>query len=389
MANAERGPGCWEPRDGKRGRLLIAISALGGGTGAHLAKLLDQLSPDKWTIRVLCIGQRDSEVPDHVELIEDPSQGPLHRFPLAQWRQLRTLESQIRDFRPDVVHTYFLWPILYGRLLKRKGVIQHLVENREDQGFNLSTMDYYALRATAAWPQRVICVSEAVRNVVRTREGLRDEQIQVIRNGVQLPDPSVVVSEETELREELGIPADAPVVGIVANLNREVKGVKYFVEAAALILDKVPSTYFLVLGEGHLRSGLEERARCLGLQERMVFAGFRTDIQRFYTLMDVSTLSSLSEGLSITILESMSFGLPVVATKVGGNPELVEHGVTGLLVPPRNPPAFAAAVAQMLRNPKRAHAMGSAGRTAVERHSIAATARQYHDLYCNLCRAPG
>ncbi|CAN5706192.1 glycosyltransferase [soil metagenome] len=363
-------------------KILYVISALGGGTGFHLVRLLDHMDPSTTSAEILCNGHIESLPPDHVTLHDDTASGPLERFPLAQWRQCRSLLRLVRETRPDVVHAYFFWPIMYGRILKRAGVIRHLVENREDQGFNVGPSDYRMLRLTAGIPDRVICVSEAVRDVVVEREGLTPERAVVIRNGVATSRSAPSGAEADSLREELGLGREHLVVGMVANLNRAVKGARYFIEALPLMAREVPEARFLLVGEGPEREGLMARADELGVGDRTIFTGFRTDLDRLYGLIDVSVLTSLSEGLSITILESMSAGIPVVATRVGGNPELVDEGVTGLLVPPRDPESFAEAVVALLRDPARRREMGDAGRTRVrEEFSLPMVAARYRSLY--------
>jgi len=364
---------------GELPRLLVATDDLAGGTGSHLAGLLSMLQR-YWNIRVVCYGDVQVVLPPAVSLVQGPM-GTWNHFPVAQFRRARHLMTEARTWRPDVLHTYFLWSVMYGRYLKHTGVVPRLVENREDQGFNVSSLDYRILRATSRVPDHVICVSKAVSQVVLDREGLSEEQVVVIHNGLPLHTKEEARSPDEALRAELGIGAGEPVVGMVANLNREVKGVRYFIEAIPLILRNVPQTRFLLLGDGRLKPQLEARVRELGVGDRVIFAGFREDIGRFYPLMDISTLTSLSEGLSISILESMSFGLPVVATWVGGNPELVRHEETGFLVPPQNPPAFAEAVGNLLRDPSRCRIMGSKAREVVRSFAIESVADRYSALY--------
>ncbi|TVP48873.1 MAG: glycosyltransferase [Gemmatimonadales bacterium] len=363
-------------------KILYVISALGGGTGFHLVRMLDHMDPSTTRAEILCNGHVESLPPEHVPLHDDTSSGPLERFPLAQLRQCRSLHRLVRKTRPDVVHSYFFWPIMYGRILKRAGVIRNLVENREDQGFNLGPSDYRMLRLTSGVPDRVICVSEAVREVVVEREGLSPDRTVVVRNGVASSPPTLSGVELEALRDEFGLGPEHLVVGMVANLNRPVKGTKYFIEALPLIARQVPEARFLLVGEGAEREGLMARADELGVGDRTIFTGFRTDVDRLYSLIDVSVLTSLSEGLSITILESMSAGIPVVATRVGGNPELVDEGRTGLLVPPRDPETFAGAVVTLLRDPARRRQMGAAGlKRAREEFSLPRVAARYQELY--------
>lgn len=362
-------------------RILLVTSNFGGGAGSHMVGRLGHADPRRWETEILCQGVKELEPPDHVRVHEMP-RGAVHRFPLAQLRGFTQVRRHLSAGNVDVVHTYFLWPIIYGRILKRMGLIRRLVENREDLGFNLSAWDYRILRATAGIPDRVICVSEAVRQVVLEREGLDERKAVVIHNGTELPDLAAITAGDQSARNELGFSAAHLIVGMVANLNRAVKGVQYFVDAMPLILEKVPQARFLLLGGGPDEGALRSRTREVGVHDRVVFAGFRPDIERFYPIIDVSVLTSLSEGLSMTILESMSFGLPVVVTSVGGNPEIVREGETGFLVPARDPESFARRVVQLLTDVQLRGTMGQAGRRVVEEgFTLARTAARYADLY--------
>ena len=363
-------------------KILLATSNLGGGTGTHLVRLLEHMELPADSAKMICFGPRTLDPPEPVSLIDAAREGPLHRFPVAQWREYRQLRELARQFQPDLLHTFFFWPVIYGRLLKRAGIVRRLIENREDEGFNWSRSDYRFLRLTRSIPDRIICVSEGVRKVVLEREGVSGKQAVVIRNGVAFPPPDPGPHELQAVRSELGLSPQHQVVGMVANLNRPVKGVRYFVEAAPMIAEAAPHARLLIVGDGKLRTGLEQKARELGVADRIIFAGFHSNVSQFYGIMDISVLTSLSEGLSMTILESMSFGLPVVATSVGGNAELVRNEETGFLVPPKDPSRFARAVVTLLGAPDARRTMGDKARRIIEeRFTLPAVADQYRSLY--------
>ena len=127
---------------------------------------------------------------------------------------------------------------------------------------------------------------------------------------------------------------------------------------------------------------LKEKIKALGIEQFVIFVGYQEDIQRYYEAMDLSVLASLSEGFSITLLESMSYGLPVVATRVGGNPELVDDGRTGYLVPPKDDRALADRIVRLLRNRELRLQMGEEGRRRVEsRFQMQNVANQYLEVY--------
>jgi glycosyltransferase involved in cell wall biosynthesis len=286
-------------------------------------------------------------------------------MPVAQVRRLLYLRRHIAQSAPDLVHTYFFWSIIYGRILKRLGAIRLLVENREDMGFSWGTNEYRFLRLTASLPDRVICVAEAVREVVVAKERIDPARTLVVRNGVQ---PLRTVSKErSAIREELGIAKDVLVIGMVANLNRPVKGVSHFLDAIPLIARAVPTARFLIVGRASNEKALWAQARALGVDNCLTLAGYRSDVSKCYAAMDVSVLTSLTEGLSLTILESMNHGLPVVVTRVGGNPEVVTNAETGFLVPPGDVRSFAEHVIDLLKNPDLRARMGRQARRRIER----------------------
>lgn len=345
------------------------------------------MESDGWSPSVLCNGHLDVQLPTSIPYFDDTRRSGPNRFPWAQLEQLGNVLQVTRDVRPEILHTYFMYPIFYGRLLKQLGIVRHLVENREDEGFGWGPRIYRALRFTAGIPDRIVCVSESIREIVIEREGVSPERAIVIQNGVHEPCAPVSPDdpELCALRDSLGLPPEAPVVGMVANLARPVKGGPHFIEALPLIAARVPGVHFLLVGHLDGLEALVSRAEALGVRDRLLLTGFRSDVDRLYPLMSMSVLTSLSEGLSITLLESMRHGLPVVATRVGGNPDLVRDGETGLLVPPGDPEAFADAVVSLLNDPVRRRAMGQAGQERVQREfSLPAVARQYEEVYADV-----
>jgi glycosyltransferase involved in cell wall biosynthesis len=182
-------------------------------------------------------------------------------------------------------------------------------------------------------------------------------------------------------RAELGILDDERVVTVVGSLYA-VKGHRYLLEAAPRILRACPSTVFLIAGRGDLDAALREQARSLGIESRVRFLGLRQDVPALLAIGDVFVQPSLSEGLSIAILEAMAAARAVVTTRVGGNPELVVDGQTGLLVEPADAGALAAAVTRVLADPPEARRLGDNGLARVQsRFTIEAMVREYEVVY--------
>jgi glycosyltransferase involved in cell wall biosynthesis len=208
---------------------------------------------------------------------------------------------------------------------------------------------------------RIIAVSRAVSRVLE-EAGLPRERLRLVYEGVPSRPPG---RGGREALAALGVPAEAPVVGTVAALV-EHKDHATLIEAAARVTAGIPEARFVLLGEGDLRRPLEERASALGLAGRVVFAGFRGDVDVLLPAFSVFCLPSRREGLGTSLLDAMNFGLPVVGTDAGGIPEVVEDGCTGQIVGVRDPDALAAALVSLLRDPALRRRMGEAGRRRFE-----------------------
>src|SRR5262249_31568372 len=162
-------------------------------------------------------------------------------------------------------------------------------------------------------------------------------------------------------------PAGTRIIGTVGHLAGH-KGHRYLLEAAALLVREEPQLGVVIAGDGALRAELETQAAALGLTAHVRFTGFRRDILALMQGFDIFVFSSYLEGLGTAILDAMALGKPVAASRAGGIPEAVQDGVTGLLVPPRDPQALADAVRSLLRHPAQAHTFGAAGRRRVEQY---------------------
>jgi len=228
-----------------------------------------------------------------------------------------------------------------------------------------------------------VAVSDAVRADLLCLGVGRPEQVLVVPLGLDV-DPFLRCEEARgELRAELGV-GDAPLVGIVARLV-PIKRHEDFLSAAAVVASRLPQCRFLVVGGGELRRTLEGRARALGLDGRVRFLGWRGDLPRIYADLDLVVLTSGNEGLPVSLIEAMAAARAVVATRVGGVPDLVEDGVTGLLVPPGEPPALAEAIATLLADPELRRVMGEAGRKRVHpAYSVERLVRDIDRLYSDL-----
>jgi glycosyltransferase involved in cell wall biosynthesis len=270
---------------------------------------------------------------------------------------LMGLVRLVRETRPHVVHLHDPHAVSAGMAASSLAPgFRRIASRRVDFALRgaLSRWKYGACR-------RVIAVSGAIARQLEA-DGVPRERIRVVYEGV----PDRAAGEDGRaLLEALGVPREAPVVGNVAALTGH-KDHGTLLEAAARVKSRRPDVRFLIVGDGELRAALEEKSRALGLRDHVLFTGFRDDLDRLMPAFTVFCLSSHMEGLGTSLLDAMAFSRPIVATAAGGIPEAVEEGVTGRVVPSRDPAALADALVDVLGDAARRQAMGAAGRRRFE-----------------------
>ena len=268
----------------------------------------------------------------------------------------------------------------WGRLGAKLAAVPTIISTEHGRVSQLSLLEKIINKILAPITNQIIAVSDNLRDYIIQNEGISPAKIKVIRNGINLSRFGKRIDAVVK-KKELGIHANHSIVGIIASLT-QVKNHKTLIKAVPFILQSVPKVTFLIVGDGPLMNQHQNLVRQLGLQDAFIFLGNRDDVPSLLSIFDVSVLCSLYEGISITILESMAAGKPVVATNVGGNPEVVKDGVTGYLVPQENPNELAKKIIHLLRNPKLAERMGNAGRTLVEKeYSYERMAEETRQLY--------
>jgi glycosyltransferase involved in cell wall biosynthesis len=244
-------------------------------------------------------------------------------------------------------------------------------------------------RLAARRAARVVAVSGELRAFFCGVTGVARDAVQVVYNGIDVAAYAGVRGDPSR-RVGLGIPADALVVGSIGNLYA-VKGHACLLRAAALLRDRGGDPHVVILGRGEQREPLLALADTLGLSSRLHLPGFREDAASYLGAMDMFALPSQSEGMPLSLLEAMAAGLPVVASAVGGVPEALEDGRTGLLVSPADPVALAAALHRLAANPALAGELGLAAQAEVRRRfSVDAMVSAYREIYRDAChrRAP-
>jgi glycosyltransferase involved in cell wall biosynthesis len=289
----------------------------------------------------------------------------VHEVPMGgEWdlAAVIALRRLFRERRPAVVHAHTSHAHTLGGLACiGKGLPPLAVSRRVDFSIyrnflRLSRLKYLHLG------DRYVAVSAAIRDVL-VKDGIPADRIEVVHDGVDLE--RLERAARRDLRVELGLPPGTPLVGDVAAFGWH-KAQEFLVEAMPALIAKVPAAHLVLIGEGECRPKVEEVARRLGLLgTRVRFLGFRDDVPEVLASLDCFAMSSVFEGLCSSALDAQAVGVPVVASAVGGLVEAVADGESGLLVPPRDPAALAAAVARVLLDRGLAARLGAAGKARV------------------------
>lgn len=358
----------------------------GGGSEKHVIQLACALRQRGYDARITCIFRegplareaREREIP--FVCLNLP-----YRWGL---RTLLSLFHWIRSNPMDILHTYLFGFHFFAGLSARFLKIPIIISSRRGISYEQKRRHRWLEKLGNLFVDRVICCSKAVEAWTLEKEQISPAKVLTVYNGVDRKqfDSS---GSHSNIRQEFHIPSDAPLIGTVANMAIE-KGYPYLLEAAQLIFQKLPKAWFLFVGFGPLEQEIKEKARQFSGHEQIIFAGARTDITNLMEAMDVFVLASIMEGFPNVLLEALAMAKPVVATRVGGIPELIESGQNGTLVPPRSGEALADAVLSLLADPVHARLLGKRGQEKIERgFTLERMVNQYEEFYLALLKSQG
>jgi glycosyltransferase involved in cell wall biosynthesis len=300
------------------------------------------------------------------------------------FRAAREIAEHLRRWRADVLSCNGYKPDLIGWLAAQRAGVPVVSIAHGWTAATWKVRAYEALdRLVMHGMDRTVCVSAAQAAKVR-RAGVSSQRVLVIRNAVETTPFERPLPAYREKLLELFAWQPSHIVGAAGRLSPE-KGFDQYIDAAALVREKHPKAGFVLFGDGPLRESLRRRITLRKLDKALVLAGFRTDVERYLPHLDVSVSSSHTEGLPIGVLEAMAARVPVVATAVGGTPEVVDNGVTGWLVAPRNVAALAQRIVELLANDDQRRRMGDAARRRIEEEfTFARMAEQYREVFESL-----
>ena len=364
--------------------MLLAVGLGVGGTETHILELASRIDRTKYDVTV-CALKSGGCVADDLRArgVRVVSLGGVGMF---DFRVLFRLWKLMREERPDVLQSFLFWANLAARLLGRLSKAVRVICSYHDEIVSEGRLLRLIDRLTFRWSHAVVCCSDAVRRSVSACLGAPAAGQTIIPFGV---DARLFATADRATREELGLREGGPVVGTVCRLVEPKKGLSVLLQAMVLLRGAGDDRgcQLLIVGEGPARDSLESLSQQLGVSSWIRFAGSRRDVPRILPLLDLFVLPSLYEGFGIAILEAMAAGKPVVATTVGGIPEFVVPGETGLLVEPGNAAALADAIACVLRDPDRAKRMGASGRSRAQAGFQISTVVRRHEQVYEACLA--
>jgi glycosyltransferase involved in cell wall biosynthesis len=316
---------------------------------------------------------------------------------LRDWATLIKLFFLFRDRRPHIVHTHTAKAGTVGRVAARLAGVPIVVHTFHGHVFHSyfgprKTRLFIKIeRALARFTDRIIAISPAqYQDIVHTYRIAPSERVVTIPLGLDLqPFCTARQAYSGQFRSSLGISSDTMLVGFVGRLTG-VKDPSLFIEAASRVVGQMPATRFVFVGDGELRPTLEQEVKALGLTRQILFAGWQTVMPVVYADLDLLVLSSLNEGTPVTVIEALAAGTPVVATAVGGVPDVIVDQKTGVLVPSGDVEALAQAVVRLLRDRECAEELARVGQQSVlDRFSFPRLVGDIESLYLALLREKG
>jgi glycosyltransferase involved in cell wall biosynthesis len=381
-------------------RVLQILEATTGGTRRHLVDLARHLDPTRFELHLAVSTRRDPDFLDDLRLLRErgleATVVPMLRA-IRPWHDLPAflrLRRLIAALRPDIVHTHSSKAGFLGRLAARQVGTPAVVHTPHVFPFQMAVSPalqalYRVLeRRAARWADRIACVCEQER-----REALRlriaaPDRLVVIPNGVEAPIEPPTPADRLTQRRALGLAPDGLVVGMVARFTRQ-KGHADLLAALPAVFRREPGARVVLVGDGELRAALERDIAARGFRGQVTIVGAREDAARCYPAFDVTALPSLWEGMPYALLDAMAHGSAIVATTVGGVPEAIKDGQSGLLVPPSAPDRLADALTALLADPALRARLGEAARRTVQKQfRLPEMIRMTAELYAHATRTP-
>ncbi len=384
-------------------KIVRVITRLVGGSAQHVALLTAGLNGGIFESK-LVVGKKDDHEIDMSFLADTHG---VHRIHVGTMRNGTTPLKDLRSFwhlyrllkreKPAIAHLHLLKARFWGGLAAKLARVPVIIETFHGNLFS----GYYGRLKTAAivvaerflgWfiMNRVIAISETQKDELIRHRICPPEKIHVIPLGLDLGRFANSSKFRGEMRNELGVSNETILLGAVGRLV-PIKGLTYLLNAIYRVTQSTNRDFcLLIVGDGPLRQDLQSQASALGIEKHVRFLGWRFDLEKIYADLDIGVASSLNEGTPVSLIEAMAAGKAVVATKVGGVSDVVEDGVTGLLVPPKDPEVLADAIQRLLKDAGLRERLGEQAKKSVHpKYNVSRLIHDMKDLYLTLVPSNG
>lgn len=361
--------------------LIDVLNDIAGGAERQVYELIKRLNKDRFEVNLFVLHHK--EIPREIKGLGIKAKG-------LGIRRIYSISGLIEGFKfakflknedADILMTYHFGSDIWGTAFGRLAGVSVIISNRRDEGFWRRAVHTSAYRFINRWVTKIIVVSNSVKATILSKEKVSEDKICIIYNGVELGRFNREI-DITSKKKELGLPLNSRVIVCTGNL-RPVKGHRYLMDASSDIIARFPDTHFIFIGDGGLRVEFEKLAQELGLYHNLHFLGKRDDVPELLNLSDICVLPSLSEGFSNAALEYMACGKAVVATKAGGNPELIADEACGILVDAADSKQLSGAIIALLADPERCKFLGKNALSKVERQfTLSKMIKEYEALFC-------
>jgi len=360
-------------------KVLQLIEALEiGGMERIIGVITCGLDRKKYNVEIWCIA-KGGEIADELK-DKGVKVRILNIFTYHNPFNILKLTFLLKKSKPDIVHTHGYFASTIGRIAAKLAGVPIIISHMHSTYWEYRKKHILMERFLNIFTHKIICCSKAVEEFVKSYERIKPSKTVVIYNGIN-EDRFSQPKNISSIKALFKINLSDPVVGTIASLTPH-KGHKYLLEAAVKVLDTFPNSKFLIVGEGALRKELEQKVYNLNITSNIIFTGRRKEVANLLSIMDVVVLPScIREGMPMSIIEAMAAGKPVVATNIGGIPEVVKDRETGLLVEPKSSSSLASAITRLLRDKEYATSLGETGKKHAEKFSSSIMAEKIEEIY--------
>lgn len=353
-----------------------------GGLENGVVNLVNNMDPAVFDFYICCIrreGVLKSRLKNEVKVICMNEKEGFHLSSAVNFAKL------CKEYKIDIVHTHGWAGGLYTGVVGGKISGVPVIINGEHGVFYLEKKSrFLAQKILFGMTDKIIPVSNDLKNDILTHFKIKSDKINAILNGVNIDKFKPDIEAGSKIRKELGINENDIVIGSVGRLE-PVKDYQSLIKAAEKISNKIPGMKIVFVGDGSIKDELKQLSESTGLKNNIIFTGARNDISAVLNIFDIFVLCSIDEGLSNTILEAMAVGKPVIATRVGGNVELVREGETGCFVPVQNADSLSNEILKLAQDKELRMKMGRAARSVIENEfSLPKMMKNYEEAYKQL-----